>query len=151
MKTKLLFLLLPILWAINLEAQIYQFKSICNIKPTLVKWEADGRSLSLKNAKQGIIMPQKLTIAVYIDTIKLKNKKDFSLEFRWYYYLSTRRKLMDTRVIPLNKAQKVGAAYLFKCTKTDLTKGWWEVEIYDTKKHSILKFAQITNFQIFLK
>ncbi len=151
MKKALLLPVLLLFLGVNIFAQNFGVQKISKVRPDLVIWKADGNTFTLKQARAGIVTPNKLSIEVYLDTSfrKVLNKQNF--EFRWYYYLSTRRKLMDTQIVPVSKAKIKDGSLVITSSKTDLTKGWWEVQIVSTSDRGFVQFGKNISFQIFLK
>jgi len=84
-------------------------QKISMLQPTLVVWKNGADKVSLKDAKYGVVLKDNLSLDVYIHQIyfsRMDNPAEVSLEFRWYYYLSTRRSLMYVDKVSYKDAQK---------------------------------------------
>lgn len=130
-------------------------QNISKIKPVHIIWNAGTEKVTLKKASNfGIIQPDSLLLEVYFDKESINSLKSESLtfEFKWYYYLSTKKKLMETQTIVLDetKLQEDGS-YMITTKRSNLSKGWWEVQATALLDNGLLELGNITQFQIFIK
>ncbi len=141
---------LVILLAIGLGVFAQSYSSL---SPTLVVWNADGQKYSLRRAAYGVPQPKALTLEVYFRKQDLRNvPSTLKLEFRWYYYLSTRRKFVKSEVISLQKAQETpDGAIKFTSTLYTVQPGWWEVQIVNSLDHRLIRYAKLNKFQVFVR
>ncbi len=139
-----------ILLAITISFTFAQ--STSSLKPTLVVWKADGTTYALRRALYGINQPSKLNLEVYVRASDIAKYKNLKLEFRWFYYLSTRRKFISSQVISLTQAQKLpGGILKFTSSLNTVQPGWWEVQVVNTADRRFLSFAGKTRFQIMIR
>ena len=127
---------------------------ISQIKPTHVVWKSDGQQVTLKTGKYGISQPDSLSIEIYFpqEYINQFNKDDLSFEFKWYYYFSTRKKLITKKSVNYNANNfKSNKSYLIHSTRGNITKGWWEVQIIALKDNGLLELGTLSKFQILIK
>jgi hypothetical protein len=147
---KIIILSIFSLFAINLFSQ-----KISNLSPTLIVWKNNNERISLRTAHYGVCPKDSISLYVYFSKYKLNKlykSKNFSLEFRWYYYLSTRKTLMRIDKLDYKKAQKLkNNIVLFKSTQKVLQPGWWEVQILNTDDNGYLEIGNVYKFQIFIK
>ncbi len=128
------------------------FAQVSSLKPTLVVWKADGTTYALRRALYGVNQPSALKLEVYIKASDVSKYKNLKLEFRWFYYLSTRRKFISSQIVPLSKAQKLSGGILkFTSTLNTVQPGWWEVQVVNTTDRRFLSFAGKTKFQIMVR
>ncbi len=124
------------------------------LKPSLIVWQAGAENFSLRKALYGVNQPDKLTLKVYFsqaDLAAYKNK-NLKLEFRWYYYLSTRRKFVKSDIVPLSQAKVTkDGAVIFSSTLSTVQPGWWEVQIINSADRSFVTFAGLNRFQILIR
>ncbi|MEA3451808.1 MAG: hypothetical protein U9Q83_07875 [Bacteroidota bacterium] len=130
-------------------------QKISMLHPTLVVWKNDADKVSLKEAKYGVVLKDNLSLDVYIHQMyfnRMDNPNEISLEFRWYYYLSTRRSLMYVDKVSYKDAnKKVKNVTVFSSVQKDLQNGWWEVQIVNAKDAGFLRIGKVSKFQIFVK
>ncbi len=125
-----------------------------SLRPTLVVWNVDGKNVSLRRALYGINQPDKLKLEVYFRQADLQRYKNrpFKLEFRWFYYLSTRKKFIKSQVVTLSDAQQLPKGLVkFTTTMDILQPGWWEVRIVNLADHRYIAYANLDKFQIMLR
>ncbi len=147
--TLLLAILIGVSFLSKINAQV-----ISKLKPTQIIWSADNKKTTLKEGVYGIKQPDSLTINVFFrgDYIKAFDEKDLNFEVRWYYYFSTRRKLIETQTISYNQNNfKNNGSYLVSSTKGNISKGWWEVQIIAKKDNGILQIGKLKKYQILIK
>jgi len=130
-------------------------QSISSIKPVYIIWNTDIEKVTLKKASNfGIQQPDSLSIEIYFDkeTIDTYKTTELKFEFRWYYYLSTKKKLMDSQIVTLDKTkiQEDGSLKLFS-KRGNFAKGWWEVQVVSLNDNGFLELGEITQFQMFIK
>lgn len=131
-------------------------QQISMLHPTLVIWTTGNNKVSLTDAKYGVIVEDNVTLNVYFHDLyftKLANPSDVSLEFRWYYYLSTSRRLMYIDNVSYSNAiiAVKENVVLFKSVQKNLQPGWWEVQIVNSKDQGFLEIGNVSKFQIFVK
>jgi len=151
MKTRIFFILS---FTLIFVYQAYS-QNISKIKPVHIIWNSGNEKVTLKKASNfGIIQPDSLLLEVYFDkeTINSLKSEPVTFEFKWYYYLSTKKKLMETQTIVLDetKLQEDGS-YLITSKRKNLSKGWWEVQATALLDNGLLELGNITQFQIFIK
>ena len=139
-----------ILFSLSIFAQ-----KVSMLHPTLVVWKTGTEKYSLKEAKYGVALKNDLSLNVYFHKLyfsRLSNPADLTLEFRWYYYLSTRRSLMYVDKVPYKDA-KIDAenVVIFKSVQKNLQPGWWEVQIVNSNDTGFLEIGNVSKFQIFIK
>ncbi len=74
-------------------------------------------------------------------------------EVKWYYYMSTRKMLMSTKVVSL-KPEDInpdGFASLVCYCKQNPRAGWWEVQIKNKQSSELVTYADQDTYQILLK
>ncbi len=125
-----------------------------SLHPTLVVWNVDGKNVALRRALYGINQPDKLKLEVYIRQSDLQRygNRPVKLEFRWFYYLSTRRKFIKSEVVTLSEAKKLPKGLVkFSSTMDILQPGWWEVRVVNLADHRYISYANLYKFQILLR
>ncbi len=146
------FSLLILFFAIvsDLKAQ-----GISTIKPTDMVWFANNNKITLTQAvKEGIKVPDSLKFVVRFDNELLKSNKNEKLqfEFKWYYYFSTRKQLMDSYVIELSDRNNDKTNGLqISSSRGKIKSGWWEVQVISKKDRGILDLKGTSQFQIWVK
>ena len=121
------------------------------LEPVLVVWQVDQNRVSLRKALYGIDVSNSLKLNVYFNKNQLKNK-DLKFEFRWYYYLSTRRKLVQTQLLSLKDAKETAQGlYLLSSELTTVQPGWWEVQVVVYPQRQFISFANRNKFQIYVR
>jgi len=147
--TLLLAILISVSFLSKLNAQV-----ISKFKPTQIIWSADGNKTTLKDAIYGIEKPDSLSLNILFreDYIRTFAEKDLTFEVRWYYYFSTRRKLIETQAISFNSNNfKKNGSYLVSSSKGNISKGWWEVQIIAKKDNGLLQIGKLNKYQILIK
>ncbi len=147
---KILFLTVIIFAGISIFAQ-----KISSLQPTLVVWKTGNNKISLNDAKYGVVAGDSLELDMYFHEYyfeKVQNKDNLNLEFRWYYYLSTRRSLMSVEKVNYKDAKKLQDNMLvFRSSQKNLQPGWWEVQVVNTEDGGFIEIAKVSKFQIFIK
>ncbi|MCQ2249933.1 MAG: hypothetical protein MJZ66_02365 [Bacteroidales bacterium] len=74
-------------------------------------------------------------------------------EVKWYYYMSTRKMLMSTKVVSLKPEDinQDGFASLVCYCKQNPRAGWWEVQIKNKQSSELVTYADQDTYQILLK
>jgi len=129
-------------------------QGISKLKPTQIIWSADGNKTTLKDATYGIEKPDSLSINILFreDYVRTFEQKDLNFEVRWYYYFSTRRKLIETQFVSFNEKNfKENGSYLISSSKGNISKGWWEVQIIAKKDNGLLQIGKLNKYQILIK
>lgn len=143
-------ILLPILFMMicfNSNAQ--------TIHPALMVWYVGDETVTLKQAQSdGVTATTSLKIEMSFikDDFKSFTGDEITFEVKWYFFMSTRKTLMATNTISINRfqADKDG---ILKMTgeKKNTRKGWWEVQIKCKNNDELIKYAGKTEYQILLK
>jgi len=147
MKKIILFLFLFFV-IIKANAQSYSY-----IKPSLIVWEVENSKISLKKGLNGITSPNELKLSLYFKSNDVKNylTQGVVLQFRWYYYLSTRKKLVKVENIPFSKAHNnTDGSISISSTLRGVQPGWWEVQVLSTTDRKRISYAGIDRYQIFI-
>lgn len=130
-------------------------QNISKLVPIQVIWNTGYDKITLKKASNfGIEQPDSLTLEVFFDveTIKKYSAEELKFEYKWYYYLSTKKRLMDTQQVTLNTSNiSEEDSFLLSSTRKTLNKGWWEVQIIALTDNGLIELGDITQFQIFIK
>ena len=79
------------------------------------------------------------------------NSPNVSFEFRWYYYMSTKKTLMATTTVAADMDSAVDKLVWVRCEKKNVRQGWWEVQVKCKTNDSQIEFAGIKEFSILLK
>ncbi|MBN2663000.1 MAG: hypothetical protein JXR68_05070 [Bacteroidales bacterium] len=146
---------LSIILIILFGANFIHGQKISTLTPTLVVWKNNNQKISLNDAKYGLVFNDSLTLNVtFYKSIfdRIGDADNIVFEFRWYYYLSTRRSLMFVDKVKYKDALFSGnnTAEITSCQK-GLQQGWWEVQVYTTYDNGFLKIGDIAKFQVFIK
>jgi hypothetical protein len=125
------------------------------ITPATVQWKADQNDVSLKTGFEvGIAAPAILTLELYFENSILKEvpKEKLTFEFRWFHYYSTRKDFMDSYTVPYDK-EKAGEGNKFKISssRSNITRGWWEVQVISKVDGKTVKYNDLDKFQIYVK
>jgi len=151
MKTKLFIISIFAVFFINNTLA----QSISKIKPVVLNWKAANESITLKKASNdGITQPDSLSFEVTFNKSELEKYigSNVNFEFKWYYYLSTKKKLMDTYIVTYNpKNAKSDGSVVLKSTRSNINKGWWEVQVVAQYDNGLIELSNLTQFQIFVK
>jgi hypothetical protein len=153
---KIIYILLIMFFFIQttLYSQIYYQTQSSSLHPVLVVWSANGTKISLRKGLYGINQPNELRLNVYFTSAQVKKlaEKGAKLEFRWFYYLSTRRKFVQSDIKSFAQARRVrGGGYVLSSALSVLQPGWWEVQVISSTDHRPISFAGKNRFQILLK
>lgn len=149
MKRFLLIIAIFFAASFELSAQYYS-----RVKPILVVWQVDGQKVSLRKGLYGISKPPVLKISFYFDQrqAKLYTQKKVILQFRWYYYLSTRRKLVKVENVPFSKGEvNPDGSYTITSVLRTVQPGWWEVQVVSSLDRRYLRFANLDRYQILIQ
>ena len=124
------------------------------VTPAQVIFNCGDKKVTLKEAKtEGVQLPQSLEIEVVFsdsETAKL-NSENVTFEFRWFYYMSTKKTLMATNTIAVDSAADNDGLVRVVCEKKNARKGWWEVQVKCKTNDSPVVFAGTKEFSILLK
>ncbi len=124
------------------------------LSPVLVVWNTNDQNISLKNAKYGVQVNDSLSLEIYFNKLLLENNSkysDLNLEFRWYYYLSTRKSLMFIDQVSYKKSKRIKDQVIYRTTQYSLQPGWWEVVVVNLNDGGFLQFGNTYKFQVFIK
>ncbi len=133
----------------GLQAQYYS-----RVKPTLVVWQANDHKVSLRRGLYGIDKPTSLNIILFFSPkmAQYYSQQGVILQFRWYYYLSTRRKLVKVENVPFSRMHKnPDGSYSLSSTLKTIQPGWWEVQVVSSLDRRYIQFAGLDRFQILIK
>jgi len=129
-------------------------QTFSSVRPTLVLWNADGQKVTVLKGRYGITQPSKLTLEMYFPASKLQYyaSKNLKLEFRWYYYLSTRKKLVQTDVVSIREA-RVNSQGTFRISSSlsGVQPGWWEVYVVASIDNKPVALGRTYKYQVFIK
>lgn len=137
-----------------LAATILNAQKISTLKPTFVVWQKGDENISLNQAKFGTQVNDSITLSFYFNNYAFKARRNYDkiyLEFRWYYYLSTRKSLMYIDKVSYDEALKLKDAIIYSSTQKPLQPGWWEVQVISSSDLGFLKFGTSYKYQIFVK
>ncbi len=130
------------------------FAQYSAVRPLLITWEMNGHRVSLKKGLYGVELPSELTLSVYFsakDAHKWQ-QRNTALQFRWYYYLSTRRKLIRVETVSFNQGKVMpDGSFVISSTLKTVQPGWWEVQIVSSADRRYISFAGLDRFQIFIR
>lgn len=130
-------------------------QKISTLSPTLIVWKNNNQKVSLNDAKYGLSFNDSLTLNVtFYKTFfdRINDAENIVFEFRWYYYLSTRRSLMFVDKIKYKDAIFSGNNSVeINSSQTGLQQGWWEVQVYTSYDNGFLQIGDISKFQVFIK
>ena len=147
---KLLFLLIIVVaTSFTLRAQYYS-----RVKPTLVVWQANDQRISLKRGLYGVPKPTTLSINLYFNPEQAKSlaNRGVVLQVRWYYYLSTRRKLVKVENLSFAKGHlNPDGSFSLSSSLRTVQPGWWEVQVVSSLDRRYIQFAGLDRFQILIK
>ena len=140
-------LLIALFATIGLQAQT-------EVTPAQVIFNCGGSKVTLKEAKtEGAKLSPDLNLEVVFslpELLKL-NTETVSFEFRWYYYMSTKKTLMGTTTVSADINEAENNLVYVKCDKKNARQGWWEVQIKCKANDSQIEFAGTKEFSILLK
>lgn len=139
---------------IILGATILNAQKVSTLKPTFVVWQKSNKNISLNDAKFGVNLDDSITLSFYFNNYAFKAKQNYDkiyLEFRWYYYLSTRKSLMYIDKVSYDEALKLKDAIIYSSTQKPLQPGWWEVQVISSSDLGFLQFGSSYKYQIFVK
>ena len=140
-------LLIALFAAAGIQAQT-------EVTPAQVIFNCGGNKVTLKEAKtEGVKLSTDLDLeAVFSlpELLKL-NTENVSFEFRWYYYMSTKKTLMGTTTVTANLSEAENNLVYVKCEKKNARQGWWEVQIKCKANDTQVEFAGTKEFSIQLK
>lgn len=122
------------------------------LRPTMIVWQCVDTKYSLNDAKNGVVLNDSVALKIYFNSIlyeKMTKNSNITLEFRWYYYLSTRKDLMYIDKIESKKFDRsMKNAIIAMSQKPNLTPGWWEVQVICSLDNGFLELANTNKFQI---
>ena len=129
-------------------------QKISSLSPTLIVWKSNNEKISLVQARYGVFAKDSLSIDVYFPQQtfdRMSNAANVKFEFRWYYYLSTRRSLMYVDKVGYNKSNSKKDVVVLHSSQQRLQPGWWEVQVVTTYDNGFLEIAETSKFQILVK
>lgn len=133
---------------------IVKSQNVSKLRPAMVVWQMNNEKIPLLEAKKGIAVKDSIEIEIFFNKVLYDNTittKEVTFEFRWYYYLSTRRELMKIEKISSEKLDKnIKNAYILKSKMPTQTPGWWEVQIICLADNGFLEWANNNKFQILI-
>ncbi|MBR4440325.1 MAG: hypothetical protein IKS00_02125 [Bacteroidales bacterium] len=124
------------------------------VTPVQVIFNCSGSKVTLKEAKtEGVKLDSNLEIEVVFSEAELAklNSPNISFEFRWYYYMSTKKTLMATTTVAADMDSAVDKLVWVRCEKKNVRQGWWEVQVKCKTNDSQIEFAGTKEFSILLK
>lgn len=124
------------------------------VTPVQVIFNCSGSKVTLKEAKtEGVKLDSNLEIEVVFSEAELAklNSPNISFEFRWYYYMSTKKTLMATTTVAAEMDSAVDKLVWVRCEKKNVRQGWWEVQVKCKTNDSQIEFAGTKEFSILLK
>jgi hypothetical protein len=130
-------------------------QKISQITPSNILWDTGNEKVTLKKAKaEGIQLSDSLTLEVFFkkDEMEKLSAKEVIFEVRWFYYMITKKQLMDSYTIPIviRKTENF-ESYRLASSRKNLRKGWWEVQIICKSDEGLVEFAKVSAYQILLK
>ena len=149
MKKFIYILAVLIFTGFGLNAQYYS-----KIKPILVVWQVNDSKVSLRRGLYGIPKPEELNINLYFNAQEAKKyaQRGVVLQVRWYYYLSTRRKLVKVENLTFDKGHiNNDGSYILTSTLKSVQPGWWEVQVVSSLDRRYIQFAGLDRFQILIQ
>jgi hypothetical protein len=129
-------------------------QKISSLSPTMVVWKLNNEKVTLVQARYGVFMQDSLSIDIYFPKQtfdRMTNAENVKFEFRWYYYLSTRRSLMYVDKVDYNKSNSRNNVVVLHSSQQKLQPGWWEVQVVTTYDNGFLEIAETSKFQILVK
>ena len=129
-------------------------KAQTEVTPVQVIFNCSGNKVTLKEAKtEGIKLDPNLEIEVVFSESELAklNSPNVNFEFRWYYYMSTKKTLMATTTVTADMSSVEDKLIWVRCNKSNLRQGWWEVQVKCKTNDSQIEFAGTKEFSILLK
>ena len=135
--------------SLGLRAQYYS-----RIKPILVVWQVNDNKVSLRRGLYGVPKPEVLRINLYFNPqeARLYAQRGVVLQVRWYYYLSTRRKLVKVENVPFSKGHiNPDGSYTLTSSLRTVQPGWWEVQVVSSIDRRYIQFAGLDRFQILIQ
>lgn len=143
--------ILLIMLAFMLAPQIYS-QQVSKVKPKKIVWVADGDTISISKAKtQGISVPSKLEIIVFLDSKTIGKFNKQKLEFRWYKQGPTRQVITNSFTREINISNSRGLNNLLSTHRNGLRKGAWKVQIESYADRKLLSYKGNQEFWINLK
>lgn len=129
-------------------------KAQTEVTPVQVIFNCSGSKVTLKEAKtEGVKLDSNIEIEVVFSEAELAklNSPNVSFEFRWYYYMSTKKTLMATTTVAADMDSAVDKLVWVRCEKKNVRQGWWEVQVKCKTNDSQIEFAGTKEFSILLK
>lgn len=130
---------------------------ICNaqqaskIKPVQVVWVADGDTLDIEQAQRGIVLPEKLQIAVILDQKTIGKMNGEQFEFKWFMKGTNKSIITNSFFEQVNSSAPGHLAYTISTGRGSLRKGWWKVQIIAYADKNLISFNNKMEFWINLK
>ena len=130
-------------------------QKISSLSPTMIVWQQNKNKVSLSQARYGVAIQDSLSLDIYFSQNtfdRISNSDDVQFEFRWYYYLSTRRSLMYTEKIKYSDVKVLNnGVIIIHSSQNKLQAGWWEVQVLTTYDNGYLEIANTSKFQVLVK
>ena len=130
-------------------------QKISSLSPTMIVWQQNKNKVSLSQARYGVAIQDSLSLDVYFSQStfdRITNSENVQFEFRWYYYLTTRRSLMYTEKIDFSNIQiSNNGVVIIHSSQNKLQSGWWEVQVLTTYDNGYLEIANTSKFQVLIK
>lgn len=140
-------LLIALFAAVGIKAQT-------EVTPAQVIFNCGGSKVTLKEAKtEGAKLDPNFDLEIVFSKTELEKlqAESVNFEFRWYYYMSTKKTLMSTATVTANISEAEDNLVHIKSEKKNPRKGWWEVQIKCKTNDSQIEFAGTKEFSILLK
>ncbi|MBR6177233.1 MAG: hypothetical protein IKQ70_05030 [Bacteroidales bacterium] len=140
-------LIIALFAAVGLQAQT-------EVTPAQVIFNCGGSKVTLKEAKtEGAKLDPNFDLEIVFSKTELEKlqAESVNFEFRWYYYMSTKKTLMSTATVTTDISAADDNLVHIKSEKKNPRKGWWEVQIKCKTNESQIEFAGTKEFSILLK
>jgi hypothetical protein len=116
------------------------------IVPKQIYWLADGKMIDINRAQSGIPLPEKLEIAIVLQSNqKLKGQK---FEFKWYRRGSTNDYPLNSFIKTVEDVKQGDTPIILKVGRSNLKKGWVKVQIEAEIDGKLLDFENKQEFWI---
>ncbi len=132
-----------------------QAQGISGLKPLTINWLNGVQVVQLKQAKtEGVLLTDSISLQVTFlnkDYARF-NSDSNNFEVRWFYYMATKKQLMDSyfqKAVLINTLPD--ANYMLQTARTNLRKGWWEVHVIFKGDNGLVQLDNISTFQVFIK
>ncbi len=121
------------------------------VKPVKVVWIADGDTLDIEQAQRGIILPEKLQIAVILDQKTIGKMNGQRFEFKWFMKGGNKSIITNSFFEQVNASAPGQLSYTIATGRSSLRKGWWKVQIVAYADKNLLSYNNKQEFWINLK